>query len=423
MIESSEHARLVILDGMKNPVHILIVLVILFLVVGCGGQTATATHQPTNTPQASDTSVPTAKLTLTDTPIPTNSPQWTDTPEPTLTFAPIPSQTTAPARTATMTGTPEPTATVEPTSTPEPTVTAENTPTVQPTATQEPTSTPAPTDTPPPTATATEAPTATAETITMENMFPEWGRISGGGLTVSLSEGTLRAGGIGSITLDPSLLDNAYKLLLARLACEAARVSYYPKVEELNPDIIASDPKLSLFNIDSNLWEDYSTLLALYEENEKLGDQGFDYNFGFGRNLSGVVNSIDDHVVTAEEWEIVKDRLVASDVDYHELRLVEEPSMRTYNHRAILFFDNGLKIYRNQGEDFYPDVSYSSEYKTILKTLTQMPIFLEMAIGQQIGRKRGAAPRFMLVNIGCTLEKDLCKYSGSGELDINFVGQ
>ena len=53
---------------MKNLTRILIVLIILSLVAGCGGSDATTTPEPTDTPQPTDTPAPTA--TPTPTPIP-----------------------------------------------------------------------------------------------------------------------------------------------------------------------------------------------------------------------------------------------------------------------------------------------------------------------------------------------------------------
>ena len=75
---------------MKHAPYSIIVLIVLFLVAGCGGEAATVTPVPTNTPQSTDTPPP------TDTPEPSDTPTPTDTPEPTGTPTPAATNTPAP---------------------------------------------------------------------------------------------------------------------------------------------------------------------------------------------------------------------------------------------------------------------------------------------------------------------------------------
>jgi predicted small lipoprotein YifL len=93
---------------MKRPVRILIVLVVLSLIAGCGGKSATATPEPTNTPRPTDTPEPTSTPLPTDTPVPTDTPEPTNTPTPTLTPTQTPTRTPKPTSTSTPTPTPVP---------------------------------------------------------------------------------------------------------------------------------------------------------------------------------------------------------------------------------------------------------------------------------------------------------------------------
>jgi ABC-type transport system substrate-binding protein len=108
----------------KNLVHIFTIFVVLALAVGCGGDEAMPTPEPT------DTSRPAATPTLTMTPPPTATPV-------------SPTDTPAPTRTSTPTDTPQPTDSPTPTLTPVPSETP--TPTPPPTLTATPTATPLPT--------------------------------------------------------------------------------------------------------------------------------------------------------------------------------------------------------------------------------------------------------------------------------------
>ena len=120
---------------------------------------ATATPEPTVTPEPTATVTPKPTATVTPEPTTTVTPEPTATvtleptatPEPTATVTPEPTATVSPKPTATVT--PEPTATA----TPEPTATVSPKPTA--TVTPEPTAT----ATPKPTATVTPKPTATSE--------------------------------------------------------------------------------------------------------------------------------------------------------------------------------------------------------------------------------------------------------------------
>lgn len=123
--------------------------------------TPTPTLTPTNTPMATNTETATATATFTFTPTSTATPLPTVTP-----VVLAENEYFGEGPTATPTDTPEPTNTAVPTATdtPEPTATgmATNTPTPTPTYTNTPTPTPTDTPTPVPTATNTHTPTPTA---------------------------------------------------------------------------------------------------------------------------------------------------------------------------------------------------------------------------------------------------------------------
>lgn len=76
---------------MRHASHVIIALIVLFWVAGCGGEAVTATPVPTDTPQPTDTPRP------TDTPAPTDTPEPTSTPTPPPTNTPMPEPTEPPA--------------------------------------------------------------------------------------------------------------------------------------------------------------------------------------------------------------------------------------------------------------------------------------------------------------------------------------
>ena len=118
---------------MKISAGILVLSVVLCFGIGCGGDQATGTPEPTDTP------APIAKVAATHTPIPTSAPLPTHTPKPTETRDPA--RTPTPTQRLAATDTLMPTKTPEPPDTPAPTMTPEPTDAPAPEPTKEPPST------------------------------------------------------------------------------------------------------------------------------------------------------------------------------------------------------------------------------------------------------------------------------------------
>jgi hypothetical protein len=96
----------------RGGILVAALLVLAWLLAGCGAQPTAIVSQPTAAPTDIPTEQPTATAAPTDTPIPTDTSAPTDTPLPTDT--PIPTDTSAPTDTPLPTDTPVPTDTPTP---------------------------------------------------------------------------------------------------------------------------------------------------------------------------------------------------------------------------------------------------------------------------------------------------------------------
>ena len=81
---------------MKTAVFVLVILIILSLITGCGANNSVATLYPTNTSQPVFALTTTSEPTITPTSTPTPEPTSTSTPEPTTTPTPEPTATPTP---------------------------------------------------------------------------------------------------------------------------------------------------------------------------------------------------------------------------------------------------------------------------------------------------------------------------------------
>jgi hypothetical protein len=165
-----------------------------------------------------------------------------------------------------------------------------------PTAVPSPTETLIPTITPLPTVTPTPAPTVTLD---LSPTFPESGTLRSDHFTAALSQKWMDVASIAKIAIDPEALESARRAMLVHWASQLAQFS--------------NDSRLKLFRgVDVPELKDLSEserlerVLAAYEQNAKLGNQGFQYEFDFGEGVKGKVIDINARAVaTQAEWEAV----------------------------------------------------------------------------------------------------------------------
>lgn len=197
------------------------------------------------------------------------------------------------------------------------------------------------------------------EVTTLDSLFSESGTVQSEHIRMRVSSKTLAGLGIpGGFKVDTAKLEDTYKTILSRWAWATAKNS--------------DDSRLTVFRNSEDIDQrDVQKMLADYDSNTALGNQGFDYNFTFGTihgsqsKLSGIVKKIDISVTNdPKEWLEIVDFLTRNKTPYTIDQAMGGPGM------AIFYLDDGGKltiITNGYGED---DRTYTEKFISQYLALT-----------------------------------------------------